>query len=147
MNKFEIMKACAGLSQIETKRTGTLKAYQKRNRKNANASERKFGELLQSIIRTEQLFVIHQKLIDLHKFNKAYILDYYLPQIKLAFECDGAMHDEAGHKEYDRIRDARLKDVGIKVIRVKSQELNEPEQLATRLRIAIRNEPEQLAPG
>ncbi len=45
-----------------------------------------------------------------------YIVDFFIPELGLIFEIDGSSHD--GKKEYDAERDAFMKDLNLRVIRV-----------------------------
>jgi len=46
-----------------------------------------------------------------------YIVDFYCPAEKLVLELDGEIHNNAIAIERDRIRDAKLNKMGIKVLR------------------------------
>lgn len=52
--------------------------------------------------------------------NYLYILDFYLPEYKLAFELDGWQHETKEGKRDDRIRTRRLAKVGIAVKRIRN---------------------------
>jgi very-short-patch-repair endonuclease len=52
-----------------------------------------------------------------------YIVDFYAPKAKLVIEIDGSQHMEAKHVEKDKIRDAYLNSVGLKVLRFNSREV------------------------
>lgn len=57
-----------------------------------------------------------------------YIVDAYLPDNKIAIECDGGYHLKTSQKIYDSERDDILKKNGIQVIRFgNSRILNNPE--------------------
>ena len=47
----------------------------------------------------------------------SYIVDFYCPKAKLVIELDGAQHFEDEHKIKDDERDAKLANIGIKVLR------------------------------
>lgn len=53
----------------------------------------------------------------------AFILDFYAPSIQLAIEVDGPVHDR--DVEYDRERDARLTEIGVRVLRFDNEEVIE----------------------
>ncbi len=55
-----------------------------------------------------------------HPIEK-FILDFYVPEIKLAIELDGSSHKE--NKEYDTLRTEYLKSQGIKLIRFWNSEI------------------------
>src|SRR3989344_9217031 len=50
-----------------------------------------------------------------------YILDFYCPEIRLAIEVDGHQHQAA--IEYDQEREMYLKELDIKTIRYKNEEV------------------------
>ncbi|MBN2031006.1 endonuclease domain-containing protein [bacterium] len=47
-----------------------------------------------------------------------YIVDFYAPEANLVIEVDGGQHYEDDGLEYDEIRDAYLKGLNLKVLRV-----------------------------
>lgn len=51
------------------------------------------------------------------------ILDFYCPSEKLAIELDGGYHRNPVKAENDRIRDERLNNLGITVLRFKNEEV------------------------
>ncbi|MCX6328458.1 MAG: DUF559 domain-containing protein [Bacteroidia bacterium] len=52
-----------------------------------------------------------------------FIADFFCSRLKLIVEVDGIIHE--GHEEYDSERDAKLLSKGIKVLRIKNEELIE----------------------
>lgn len=70
-----------------------------------------------------------KKLIDT-KFKRQfavdkYILDFYCPEIKLAIELDGEIHNDRYVTANDKVRTTFLNSYGIKVIRFKNEEIFE----------------------
>ena len=53
-----------------------------------------------------------------------YILDFYIPNAKLAIEIDGRQHNLPEHFEEDRIRDESLRRSGITVVRYKNEDIH-----------------------
>lgn len=53
-----------------------------------------------------------------------YILDFYIPNAKLAIEIDGRQHNLLEHFEEDRIRDESLRRLGITVVRYKNEDIH-----------------------
>ncbi|MBN2028770.1 endonuclease domain-containing protein [bacterium] len=47
-----------------------------------------------------------------------YIVDFYAPEAKLVIEVDGGQHYKEESFEYDKIRDAYLKGLNLKILRV-----------------------------
>jgi len=52
-----------------------------------------------------------------------YIIDFYCPELKLAVEIDGSIHDENEQMEYDKNRQEYLENFGVEFIRIKNEEL------------------------
>ena len=52
-----------------------------------------------------------------------YIVDFYCHEKKLVFEVDGGVHNVKEEKEYDRIRESDLTDLGLKVIRFSNEDV------------------------
>ena len=61
-----------------------------------------------------------------------FIADFYCAQLKLVIELDGKIHDF--QKEYDYQRDLVLKNLGLKVLRIKNEELVDMEEVLERIR-------------
>jgi len=69
--------------------------------------------------------------------HKAYIVDFYIPALKLVFEIDGVNHNKT--QDYDAIRTSYLAKRGIKVIRYTNQETLAVEHCLERLRKEIKD--------
>lgn len=54
-----------------------------------------------------------------------YILDFYIPEAKIAIELDGRQHGREEEREADRERDSFLETKGIKVLRYTNVQINE----------------------
>ena len=52
-----------------------------------------------------------------------YIVDFYCSSAKLVIELDGAQHYEGDAPEKDRIRDAYLEGLGLRVVRIDNLEI------------------------
>lgn len=63
--------------------------------------------------------VYEQEQYDLHFF----IADFYCSEMKLVLEIDGRIHRY--QKDYDEQRDLILNEPGLKVLRIKNNELND----------------------
>ena len=57
------------------------------------------------------------------KRNKFYVADFYCGAKKLVIELDGKHHQFAEQKEYDEARDKLMKEFGMKILRIKNEEL------------------------
>ena len=59
-----------------------------------------------------------------------YVLDFYCPELRLAIELDGAVHDSAEAIHYDRERTAWLtEEFGIRVLRFRNEQVFETPDL------------------
>lgn len=56
--------------------------------------------------------------------NYLYILDFYLPEYKIAFELDGAHHYEKAKLKADKQRTRRISKLGITVKRIRNRDVN-----------------------
>ena len=54
-----------------------------------------------------------------------YIADFYCPEVHLALELDGSIHQVKDQKEYDKIRQEAIEMRGIRVVRVKNEEVEQ----------------------
>lgn len=52
-----------------------------------------------------------------------FILDAYLPDLKIGIECDGGYHNTAAQRLYDSNRDKAIEKCGIRVLRFKNEEI------------------------
>jgi very-short-patch-repair endonuclease len=67
---------------------------------------------------------------NLIRFNY-FIADFYCFEKKAVIELDGPVHDTAG--DYDQFRDSELKALGIKIIRIKNDELINIEEVKKKI--------------
>ena len=85
-------------------------------RKNMTKEERK---LWYEFLKQLPVTVHRQKPIE------NYIVDFYIPSSKLVIELDGSQHFEEEYQEKDKIRDQRLKELGLTVLRYSNAEINQ----------------------
>jgi very-short-patch-repair endonuclease len=52
-----------------------------------------------------------------------YVLDFYIPKLKLAIEVDGATHATDKEREYDRHRQEEIEGLGIQFLRFTNSEV------------------------
>ena len=52
-----------------------------------------------------------------------YVADFYCHQLKLIIEIDGSIHELEDVKRNDAIRENHLKNLGLKIIRFKNEEV------------------------
>ena len=51
-----------------------------------------------------------------------YIIDFYAPELKLAIELDGSVHELPEQKEHDKVRQKYIENYGIRFIRITNDE-------------------------
>lgn len=51
-----------------------------------------------------------------------YIADFYCDEIHTVLEIDGSVHDDPDQIKYDKVREERFKQRGIKTIRIKNED-------------------------
>jgi alanyl-tRNA synthetase len=72
-----------------------------------------------------------------------FILDFYCSELLLAIEADGEIHDKS--KEQDSVRDEKLNQLGIKVLRLtNNQILDETEKVKSLIKTEIENREKEL---
>lgn len=96
----------------------------KEMRKNPTLAEKRFNYILKRTLaragipyrnKWDHGYVKRQAL------RYGYILDFYFPNVKIAVEIDGPIHEK--QREYDKRRDARLRKKGITVVRFTNDEV------------------------
>ena len=85
-------------------------------RKSMTPAERKLWTVLQN----KQLY--GYKFRRQHPIYK-YIADFYCHELSLVIELDGGVHDGLEQKEHDRNRDQVIQEFGIRVLRIKNEEV------------------------
>jgi very-short-patch-repair endonuclease len=71
-----------------------------------------------------------------------FVLDFYCPSARLCVEVDGGVHDEAGQQERDRARSEALMALGIRVLRVRNEEvLGDPRAVLRRIQAELARAP------
>ena len=58
------------------------------------------------------------------KVIEQYIVDFYIPQARIVIEVDGSQHFEDRGREQDRVRDERLNELGLLVLRYSNADVN-----------------------
>ena len=57
-----------------------------------------------------------------------YIADFYCPEARLVIELDGGIHQFKDQKEYDRVRQEMIEMRGIRVVRIKNDEVEQDKE-------------------
>lgn len=82
---------------------------------------------------------------DGYKFRRQYsvdhyVLDFYCPELKLAIELDGSVHDVPEQKVYDEERQKQIEMFGIKFVRIRNEEfLGNPDKAFLKIEEGIKN--------
>jgi len=84
-------------------------------RREMTPHERKLWYLF---LRKYPVKIYRQKILD------RYIVDFYCPAAKIVIELDGWQHYEEAGKEKDCVRDERLKELGLRVLRFSNREID-----------------------
>ena len=108
-------------------------------RKNQTPSERKLWEEIRKR-KLEGLKFLRQKPIIYRKDQDQtyfYIADFYCAEKKLVIELDGKVHDYLN--EYDSQRDLVLKELGLKVLRIRNEELFDMEEVLNKIIYVLNN--------
>ncbi|WP_412068490.1 endonuclease domain-containing protein [Rubrivirga sp. IMCC43871] len=88
--------------------------------------------------------IVRDRRLDGAKFRRQhgvgpYVLDLYCPSARLAVEIDGAVHDDPLRADYDRVREADLTALGIRVVRFSNRDvIGAPEVVAEAIRALLR---------
>lgn len=69
-----------------------------------------------------------------------FVIDFYCPELKLAVEIDGNVHDKSDQKEHDDRRQEYIEKYGISFLRITNEELlANPNMAFKRIEGAIKN--------
>ena len=93
-----------------------LKAYSKKNRRNATPAERIFRDEILKQDKTGYRFLRQKPLGN-------FIMDFYCPSLKLCIEIDGWYHLDEDQKDYDEVRENILNTYDIKIIRYTNKQV------------------------
>lgn len=100
------------------------KRYNKREEKDKRRKLRKDQTYCEKIM---WLYLRNRQLLGI-KFRRQYsvdkyVVDFYAPEIKLAIELDGNVHNIPEQKEYDIERQSYLEEFGIRFLHITNEEL------------------------
>lgn len=98
-----------------------LRAYSKELRYKQTESEKRFEEIYKSHARARYR-IIPQRIF-FFNLNTGYIVDFYIPKLKLVFEIDGDSHKY--QTRYDQQRTNYLESRGIKVYRISNHDVKD----------------------
>ncbi len=106
-------------------RAENVKKYAKYMRENPTLAESKFWDKV-SKRKFLGLRFNRQKVFNYVEQDggmRFYIVDFYCHELKLIIEIDGAYHDNPSQIELDELRTETLKSMGLKLIRLKNDDV------------------------
>jgi len=112
------------------------KSSEKEKRRNLRKNQTFLEEILWTHLRNRKCLGI--------KFRRQYsidqyVLDFYAPEVKLALELDGGVHDEPNQKVYDAERQQYIEKFGISFCRITNEEYEgNPEKAFKKIETAIK---------
>ena len=114
-----------------------IKARAKELRKNSTKAEKLLWENLRKRKLNGEKYLRQHPLIYESSKNEYFffIPDFYCSEIKLAIELDGAIHKSTIMK--DKNRDEIINSMGIRVLRIKNEELMDMEAVLSKIRNAM----------
>ena len=95
------------------------KKTEKENRRRLRKEQTYTEEIVWMQLRNRQ--ILGYKFRRQYSVDK-YIIDFYCPELKLAIELDGDVHNLPEQKEKDIVRQKYLEEFGINLIRIKNEE-------------------------
>ena len=66
-----------------------------------------------------------------------FIADFYCFEKKAVIELDGPVHEQ--NEEYDAFRDEEMKDLGLHILRIKNNELENMEEVLLKIKTFLKN--------
>ena len=105
----------------------------KRLRKNQTPSEYRLWQILRAKRLNEIKFLRQHPILYENNRNDYFffIPDFYCARYKLVIELDGKIHEYK--KKRDQHRELILKDKGLKVLRIKNEELNDMDKVRMKI--------------
>ena len=113
----------------------TIKELARELRKNPTKSEKILWEYLRKRRFKGLRFLRQYPIIHEERYGELffYIADFYCSEVKLVLELDGKVHDY--QKESDFNRDFVMRRMGLKVLRIKNEELGNIEAVLEKIRV------------
>ena len=112
---------------------GTIKRHAQELRNNMTESEKLLWKELKGRKLSDYKFLRQHPILykgNLIRFNY-FIADFYCYSKKAIIEIDGPVHDLT--EEYDHFRDSELKALGLKILRIKNEELTNIEEVKEKI--------------
>jgi len=113
---------------------------------NKKSEQEKRRRLRSNMTYCEKIVWLHLRKRQLgYRFLRQYsvdqfVIDFYCPELKLAVEIDGNVHEIPEQKEYDIARQNYIEEFGIGFIRIKNEELlGNPNKTFQKIEETIKN--------
>jgi very-short-patch-repair endonuclease len=107
---------------------------------NKKSEQEKRRSLRNNMTYCEKIVWLHLRKSQLgYRFLRQYsvdhfVIDFYCPELKLAVEIDGDVHEIPEQKEYDNARQKYLEKFGIEFVRIKNEEfLGNPDKAFSKI--------------
>ena len=97
------------------------------NQTNEKEKRRKLRQEQTYVEKIVWLYLRNRKMFG-YKFKRQYsidqyVVDFFCPELKLALEIDGGIHEMEENKLYDKERQSYIESYGIEFLRIKNEEL------------------------
>lgn len=99
------------------------KQYERELRLNITPTEKLFKKLTTQLRKKYKLQFKMNFQKGWYKDDAFFISDFYFPETRTTIELDGKSHDKKKQKEQDSRKEAYLKSIGVKTIRMQNSEL------------------------
>ena len=90
-----------------------------RHYNNPTPSERNLLEILQELAEKDDCWSFHFQ----HPLDYTWIIDFYIPVVRLAIEVDGSIHNTPSVRAKDRIKEIGLERLNITLMRFTNSEV------------------------
>jgi len=107
---------------------------------NKKSEQEKRRSLRNNMTYCEKIVWLHLRKRQLgYRFLRQYsvdhfVIDFYCPELKLAVEIDGDVHEFPEQKDYDNARQKYLEKFGIEFVRIKNEEfLGNPDKAFSKI--------------
>lgn len=113
-----------------------IKSHVRELRQNQTQSEEIIWEMVRNRkLEGKKFLRQHPIVYSFYKTPLYFVADFYCAENKLILEIDGAIHKL--QEEYDLQRDFVLKQKGLSVLRIKNEELKDPEKVRKKILLAL----------
>lgn len=99
------------------------KQFEKELRSNITATEKQFKKLVGQAKKKYKLKFKMNFQKGWYKDSAFFISDFYFPESNTTIELDGKSHNKKKQKEQDSRKEAYLKSIGVKTVRIQNNEL------------------------